>query len=559
MTDWPGQEVRQQASARDAWPGQEVARPQGTNKSDGGPGRVRSFMQGATDPLYGAAQLASHALSGVEQSAPIQWLGRQLGMEANSPEQIDAKVRQREADYQAERQAGGETGADYWRMGGNAAAAIPAALAMPAGGTILGSALAGAAGGAVTAAAEPVTQGDDYWKEKRQQATTGGMIGAATGPAGLLLGRAIAPRIAPNVRALAGEGVELTPGQIIGGATKRLEDAASSMPILGDQIKSAQRNSLETMNRAAANRGLAEIGGAVPAGTAAGREMAQETGQQISAAYDRAIAQARPFGPDQQFVQDLAGVAGRFVTPDRVPIFNNIMRNEVLSRMQGGVIDPGTYQTIQSELRRLGRRYSASQAPGDQELGEAVQAVEQSLQGLMARSNPHIADDLRAADRAFAMNVRVENAASREGAKEGVFAPHHLASAVRAGDSSARKSQYARGNALLQDLSDAAQSVLPSSVPDSGTPLRGFVNGLALLGTAGGAASVGINPWAIGAGAAAYGAYLPPVRRALQAALLAQRPGAVTAAGEAIAGSGGLAAGTLAAETMRQRNRLLQD
>src|SRR5690606_54690 len=39
-------------------------------------------------------------------------------------------------------------------------------------------------------------------------------------------------------------------------------------------------------------------------------------------------------------------------------------------------------------------------------------------------------------------------------------------------DSSLRKRGYAHGDAVMQDLTEAAQKVLPSSVPDSGTGRR---------------------------------------------------------------------------------------
>ena len=41
-----------------------------------------------------------------------------------------------------------------------------------------------------------------------------------------------------------------------------------------------------------------------------------------------------------------------------------------------------------------------------------------------------------------------------------------------AGDQSKDKGRFAEGNALMQDLSSAGKAVLPSSVPDSGTPFR---------------------------------------------------------------------------------------
>lgn len=523
--------------------------------------RLQSLAQGATDPIQGGAQLAVNALpSGVVGAVndATAWVNRQpiigpvtraLGMVPATREQINEQTTQRESDYQASRQAAGDTGTDWWRMGGNAAAAVPLAMAAPAASGLAGAAGVGAATGGAMSALEPVTQGD-YWSTKGGQATTGGLIGAATGPAGLLLGRAIAPRIAPNVRALSDAGVEMTPGQIVGGAGRRLEDLATSIPFVGDQIKSAQRSSLETFNRATANRVLAPLGESVPSSAPVGRELVADVTARISQAYDRAIAQAKPFGPDAQFADEIAKVGQQFLTPESQQTFARALQDRVISRFQGGQIDGATYQTIKSELGEIAANYSSSQSAAEREIGKAFLGVQRSMQGLLARTNPDVAPALRAADTAFAANVRLTDAAGRVAATDGVFTPAQLSGAVRNGDNTTRRTAYARGEAMMQDLSDAGRSVLPSTVPDSGSPSRLMA---ALLG--GGAATGAIPAPVVAAGGLAYGAYTPAARKAIAAALLANRPGSVGAAGDAVARSGGLAAALLARGQQRPNER----
>jgi hypothetical protein len=70
----------------------------------------------------------------------------------------------------------------------------------------------------------------------------------------------LAPQTRPEVAELLGEGVPMTPGQIIGGMAKRIEDKAVSLPVVGDAIIGAQRRSVEGFNRAALNRVLKPIG-----------------------------------------------------------------------------------------------------------------------------------------------------------------------------------------------------------------------------------------------------------------------------------------------------------
>ena len=530
-------------------------------------GRLQRIARGVGDLVQGGAQLAVNALpSGVvgAVNSATQFVNdlpvvgpatRALGMVPATAEQVNQQVARRETEYQGARAAAGLTGIDGYRMVGNVLGALPLAAALPVGATVGGSIAAGAAGGAATSALEPVA-GGDFWAGKQNQLLAGTAGGAALGPVGLMAGRMIAPRIAPNVRVLDEAGVQMTPGQIIGGTAQRLEDAAQSIPVVGDAIKGARRQGLESFNRAAANETLAPIDGAVGAATRAGRDMVGETADQISGAYNRAYALAKPFGPDAQFADDLQRMGDQFLTPASRDVFAKVLQNDVLSRIQagGGRIDADAFQAIKQTLGNRARQFSASQEPQNRELAEAFGGVLEAMHGLMARTNPQTAPLLQQADAAFARNVRVERAAGGAGATDGIFTPAQLSGAVRAEDRSVRHSGFARGNALMQGLSDAGKSVLPSTVPDSGSGLRVAVNGLALGGLS------LIDPISAGAAVGLMGAYTNPALRTTQRLLLAPRSAGVTAAGEAIAGSGGILGGVTATEWGRPtRNQLLQD
>lgn len=69
----------------------------------------------------------------------------------------------------------------------------------------------------------------------------------------------------------------------------------------------------------------------------------------------------------------------------------------------------------------------------------------------------------------------------------------------------------------MQDLSDAAKSTLPQTVPDSGTPLRALVNMLMLGGGA------YVNPVGAGVGLGAAGMYTKPGLKIAEL-LMASRP-----------------------------------
>jgi hypothetical protein len=144
----------------------------------------------------------------------------------------------------------------------------------------------------------------------------------------------------------------------------------------------------------------------------------------------------------------------------------------------------------------------------------------------------------------------MEKAASSTGARGGVFTPLQFNQAVAMTSGGPRRSQYARGDALMQDLSDAAATVMPRTLPDSGSIERGLIAG-ALLG---GPSFLGMAPGAVVGGAGAAALYTSPMQRFLQASLLGNRPDIAVSAGRQIAplGGPGLAAALLAPSVNQQ-------
>lgn len=539
--------------------------------------RMDRFLTGAGDMLHGGAQALVNALpTGAVEAVndATAWVNRQpvigpvtqaLGMTPATPQQVNQNVQQREADYQASMRAAGNdpNATDWYRVGGNVAASVPLAAAGPAPASLRGAIGLGAAQGAAMNAATPVTDpAADFWDEKARQAGLGAVTGGVGGAAAYGLGRLLtgSQSASPQVRALNDAGVEMTPGQIRGGATQRWEDRLSSVPFLGDQVRTAQRRGMESFNRATANEVLAPLRQSVDRAAPVGRELVDDVYQRIGQTYDEVLGRVRPFRADAQFAQDLEGAVGRFLTPDSRAQFQGFVRNNIISRLQNGELDGRTFKTIEEELGRAFRTYRASGAPADREFATAALDVQRAFRELLARSNPAEAPQIRAANEAFARFVRMEDAAGRRGAVEGVFSPAQLDAAVRASDRSPRHGQYARGQALMQELSDSARAVLPSTVPNSGTPERMMLAQLlsgGALGAGVGATGAGMVPAAIAGGVGA-GVYSDMGRRAIQAALLAQRPGAVQAAGNALVPAGAPVAVPLGAMLLSPPDRLEQ-
>lgn len=465
------------------------------------------FGTGLRDPVEGGAQLLSHMVpSPVERlvNQANNWLADKTGLVAKLPEGgMDEYERQREASIQAAR--GGDTGPDWARTAGNVAASLPLGR--------LGGPLAGGATGAL----QPVTEGD-FWSGKAKQVAEGVVAGsAASGIAGVVA-RAAAPVLRNAARVLVDEGVTLTPGQVAGGAAKAAEDKATSIPILGDAIAAAQRRSIDTFNRAAINRTLEPIGQRLPRNLVAGREAIAHAGDRIGEVYDRVLPTVQ-FQLDHQFANDVQSLnsLASYMPPAQRQQFASILKDRVVGRLTGrGGMDGSTTQQVRSELRNFVRNYRSSSDAAQRQLADAVATLDLHLGDAVARQNPAQAAALRAADEAYARLVRVEGAAGRRAISEGRFTPGDLLASIKSGDSSVRHRAFARGDALMQDLAEAAQNVIGNRYPDSGTTGRAlFAGGLATaLGHPG--AVVGL-----GAGALPY---TPPMTNLLRQ-YLATTPG----------------------------------
>jgi hypothetical protein len=300
----------------------------------------------------------------------------------------------------------------------------------------------------------------------------------------------ISPTISPQIQSLMKEGVVPTAGQILGGGYKRAEEALSSVPIIGDFIKSAQGRAMADVNRVAFNRALTPIGEKLPEGVT-GREAVQFASEKLDDAYRKllpkmTVVQDTPF---QTAISNLKGmVQSGAIDPKAVSFFNNWMDNNVLNKFQGqNAITGETLKAIQGDLRETISRLGASTDADQRLIGTALQEAQDQVRQLVTRSNPQYAKELKAIDTGYANFKRVERAASSLGAEEGIFSPAQLQNAIKAMDKSKDKGQFAQGNALMQDLSESAKTALGNKVPDSGTPYRSMMAALAASGGAGAA------------------------------------------------------------------------
>lgn len=399
---------------------------------------------------------------------------------------------------------------------GNVSMFAPSAM-IPGANTYTASAAIGGLAGAL----QP-TEGN----ESRSANAATGMIGGVVGR-GLVgaLSRGANPQTNPNVTKLMDEGVTPTPGQIVGGAGRRLEESLRSVPFLGDGIAAAEKRANQQFNTAAINRVLQPLGRKI---TGYGQDAIEEAGGIISKTYDDILKSMSAMKPDQKFTQSLTQVRSMVnkLPDDKLSQFGRILKSEVTDKLDGA-LSPDDFKVMQSELGRLARDYGKSQDFDQRELGKALLELKKSLTDLAARQNPSQSAALRQADDAYSALLRVEDAAARNPTTDGVFSPAQLGMSAKKLDSSLRKRATARGNAPMQELAQSGRDVLGANLPDSGT-----ANRLASVLTLGG--GMAINPYLGGSMVAGRMAY-SPAGQSMLAAALAKRPEMVRNIGKDIA------------------------
>lgn len=301
------------------------------------------------------------------------------------------------------------------------------------------------------------------------------VIGGAAGKAGDVALKAarsvVAPQFQKAASALTKRGVSLTPGDILGGAARKVEDRLTSVPFIGDAISAARSNSVGEFNRAAIGDVLAPLGEKLPAKIDTGHEAVEYAGKLLSDRYGKLLPTLK-VQADQPFainLQSLKGLAQN-LEPNQKGLFNEWSK-KVVGKFSGiGRMSGDTFKELDSELGAEFRLYRSSGSPGDRKYADAVRQLQAELRGMVKRGNPDKAAELNAIDKGYANLLRVESAAGK--ANEGVFSAAQLRTASRQQDSSLYKRQTARGKAMMQDLAEAGQKVLGNRTPDSGTAGR---------------------------------------------------------------------------------------
>lgn len=371
-----------------------------------------------------------------------------------------------------------------------------------------------------TAVATDAALSAAYSTEDKGEAALAGALGSAAGQgivrgAGRLLGGVVRP--SAEARTLMQKGIQPTIGQgadqgtMSGRLIRRGEEIAESVPIAGTFVSRARQRAADELGETAMQRAVP------PGGTAVGGP-SRESFQALRSQFDEAYKVLDPltFTPDKQFSQDLLAIINdpdNFASRSQINrvlafVNKNFDKKFQSSEQDTAFISGKALKEFESKIGKRIRDLARSMNPEDAAERRILTQVDEALTQYRNRQlPPSIAQDLRETDRAYANYKRLLRAGSYVGADEGAFTPAMLTRSVKA--MARNPDQYARGQALMQDLTDPA-SILRGRTPNSGT-----VDRAALLGLGAGTL---INPVGTLTGAAAgaagtAGLYARPVQR----------------------------------------------
>lgn len=532
-----------------AYPDQAKATPGGTQPGGAQPGTPDPQSQPASQPaapaarpdfvtslFHGADQAFDNASTFLENTPPGQWIehaGTAMGLPS------DDETAAQHAAYFAQQEQQGKGSNDLaGNVAGNLMFTAPALAATGIKGPIASGAVSGALG--TNDPHDALGTGID--------AVSGGVLGKLGGMAINGVGNAINPLVRPFVQKMVDSGVQLTPGSILGGAGKMIENGLKYVPGVGEMIGGAQDRMLTGFNNAAYNEALGYVGGKLPDGIT-GHEAAAYTQKTISQAYERLLPSMKVMG-DNQFRTDMSDLANMVkqggLPADKVEQFARLMQGVGGRFSRAGGMTGRTMQDVDSLLGQEYSDYRGSSNPDDQKMARAILQAQSNLRDLVYRSNPQAATQLAATRQAFKTFVPAETAAGSGSTDElGRFQPGQLKGAIAQNDSAVRNRTTAQGKAPLEDIANAGIGTMGRTVRSVGSlnPLiRGGTGAAALAAHA-------INPATIATTAAITAPYTETGGKITQSLLTGRQGPGWKAAGDAVrrlSGTAGAVAGASA-------------
>lgn len=331
--------------------------------------------------------------------------------------------------------------------------------------------------------------------ENPEDPLSGAALGATVQATGGAVGRGATQAVGSTIRGVAnapvqrlvGAEVPLTLGQAvgqsgIGQAYRGLENAAASLPGIGSMITNRHVEARAGYNRSAYREALLPINSNI--GDLVGEEAAAAARSEVAAAYGRAL-NGRQFTLDYQMRGALGRANGRIAS-----MVDNVGRDydTIINQQIGPMLRQGD---VQGALRAVKEGRSAlAGTNGSQAAIRGLADVERNLVNMIRRQHPDAYPLLRAADQAnrrVSVLERATGAAINNPMSPGIFTPAQVGAAARDNTRvyGGRAASVSPRRPFYESQRDA-QTVLPSTIPNSGTTDRALLSAAILGGGAAG-------------------------------------------------------------------------
>ena len=344
------------------------------------------------------------------------------------------------------------------------------------GSGMTGGALSGALFG--SGAAE---EKEDMFGDAAKNALIGGVTGGALSG----IGSVIAPKLQKGARKLMDDGVELTPGQAIGGGLDKLEQRAGSvMP----GVNKARGRAMKKWNENIIDDVIKPLG--IKVGRNADDDitsMVKKGQEALSKSYDDVLPMIS-MKADDIFNDTLNQISKKQIMGGDASRKAARELKKIQGFFRGNKVSGKSIKEAQSYIGDRIQAYAGTTNADDKAVLSILEDTLDAVMDTVERQNPKYAEKLRTINKAYAKFIRVEGASAKLNGAE-MFTPKQFGQAVRAADKSKRKRAVSAGNALMQDIGEQGQ-LLGNTVPDSGTAGNLITNTLLL-----GGGSFMITPW----------------------------------------------------------------
>ena len=320
--------------------------------------------------------------------------------------------------------------------------------------------------------------------------------------------------VSKDAQKLLDKGVKLTPGQTIdgfvGAGLKKIEEAATSIPVLGtagmfDKVK-------KTFNLAVANEIAKDIGITIPKNTKL-NDISKVLTTQIKKALDDTSEKLTIKKPDDllnEIVVNLQNAkVGKNIVNREIKNFNDFFTRQLKFNADDS-LSGASVQKLDEYITKLSREFTDADNYDLRIISDVFTDASNKLKNTLIKdSGKEFFNAYKKVKNAY-KNLQIFNKASISSTAKAGFEPSQLLKSSIQADPTKGKVGTILGKGQLQDIAETGQSVIGKTVPDSGTFTRSLVGG-GLLGGAG-----YVDPLSAGIGSLGLLAYkVPAIRNSL--------------------------------------------